>query len=117
MIHAVVDANGLPNKLALAPGHQHDSPSAADLLDDMPEGDMLLADKAYDSNAIRSLVFSRGGLANIPARRTRRDAICFSPYLYRDRNHVKRFFDRIKHCRRIATRYDELVANFSARWR
>ena len=52
-IHAVVDANGLPPELALAPGHQHDSLSAGDLLNDMPEGGMLLADKAYDSDAIQ----------------------------------------------------------------
>lgn len=110
----MVDANGLPIKLALAPGHQHDSLSAADLLDDVREGGMLLADKAYDPDAIRSLVASRGGWANIPPRRNRRDPICFSPYLYRDRNLVERFFNRIKHCRRIATRYEKRAANFLA---
>ena len=52
----MVDANGLPIRLALAPGHQHDSLSAATLLDGVQEGGMLLADKAYDSDAItRSL--------------------------------------------------------------
>lgn len=75
---------------------------------------MLLADKAYDSDAIRSLVFSRGGWANIPPRRNRRGPICFSPYLYRNRNLVERFFNRIKHCRRIATRYENRTANFPA---
>ena len=73
---------------------------------------MLLADKAYDSKAIRSLVTSHGGWANIPLRRNRRDPICFSPNLYRDRNLVERFFDRIEHCRRIATRYEKRAANF-----
>ncbi len=72
---------------------------------------MLLADKAYDSEAIRSPVTSHGGWANIPPRRNRRDPICFSPYLYRDRNLVERFFNRIKHCRRIATRYEKRAAN------
>ena len=113
-IHAVVDANGLPIKLALAPGHQHDSLSAADLLDDVREGGMLLADKAYDADAIRSLVASRGGWANIPPRRNRRDPICFSPYLYRDRNLVERFFNRIKQFRGIATRYDKRPENYLA---
>ncbi|MCL5776448.1 IS5 family transposase [Limibaculum sp. FT325] len=113
-IHAVVDGNGLPLRLALAPGHQHDSLSATALIEGLPEGGMLLADKAYDANAIRSLVASRGGWANIPPRRNRRDPICFSPYLYRDRNLVERFFNRIKHCRRIATRYEKRAANFLA---
>ena len=113
-IHAVVDTNGLPIKLALAPGHQHDSLNASDLLSDIPEGGMLLADKAYDSDAIRSLVAANGGWANIPPRRNRRDPICFSPVLYRDRNLVERFFNRIKHCRRIATRYEKRAVNFLA---
>jgi transposase len=75
---------------------------------------MLLANKAYDSVAIRSLVAASGGWANIPPRRNRRDPICFSPFLYQDRNLVERFFNRIKHCRRIATRYEKRAANFLA---
>lgn len=75
---------------------------------------MLLADKAYDADAIRKLVSSQGGWANIQPRRNRRNPICFSSYLYRDRNLVERFFNRIKHCRRIATRYDKRPANFLA---
>ncbi|MEM7236468.1 MAG: IS5 family transposase [Pseudomonadota bacterium] len=113
-IHAVVDANGLPLKLALAPGHEHDSLCAIGLLSGLSESRMLLADKAYDGDAIRKLVSSQGGWANIPPRRNRRDPICFSPYLYRDRNLVERFFNRIKHCRRIATRYEKRAANFLA---
>ena len=40
-----------------------------------------------------------------------KDPICFSPYLYRDRNLIERFFNKIKQCRRVATRYDKLAAN------
>lgn len=75
---------------------------------------MLLADKAYDADAIRAFARSDGGWANIPPRRTRRDPICFSPFRYRERNRVERFFNRIKHCRRIATRYEKLAENFLA---
>jgi transposase len=42
------------------------------------------------------------------------DPICFSPYLYRARNLVERFFNKIKQCRRVATRYDKLAANYLA---
>ena len=52
--------------------------------------------------------------ANIPPRRNRKDALCFSPYLYRARNLVERFFNKIKQCRRVATRYDKLAANYLA---
>jgi hypothetical protein len=48
------------------------------------------------------------------ARRNRTDALCFSPYLYQARNLVERFFNKIKHCRRVATRYDKLAANYLA---
>jgi transposase len=51
------------------------------------------------------------GWANIPPKSNRSDPICFSPYLYRARNQVERFFNRIKQCRRVATRYDRLAAN------
>ena len=47
-------------------------------------------------------------------RRNRRDPICFSPYLYRAHNQVERFFDSIKQCHRVATRYDRLAANYLA---
>jgi len=51
---------------------------------------------------------------NIPPKSNRRDSICYSPYLYRDRNRVERFFNRIKQCRRIATRCDRLAAKYLA---
>ena len=40
--------------------------------------------------------------------------MCFSPYLYGARNLVERFLNKIKQCRRIATRYDKLAANYLA---
>ena len=56
----------------------------------------------------------KGAWANIPPKRNRIEPICFSPYLYRARNLVERFFNKIKQCRRIATRYDKLAANYLA---
>src|SRR5437762_14003491 len=73
-----------------------------------------LADRGYDADWIRALAARKGALANIPPRCNRSEPICFSPYLYRARNLVERFFNKIKHCRRIATRYDKLAANYLA---
>ena len=56
----------------------------------------------------------KGAWANIPPKSNRNGPICFSPYLYRARNQVERFFNRIKQCRRVATRYDKLAANYLA---
>ena len=75
---------------------------------------MLLADRRYDADWIRALVKQQGAWANIPPKRNRKEPICFSPYLYRARNLVERFFNKIKQCRRIATRYDKLAANYLA---
>ena len=49
---------------------------------------------------------------NIPSKRNRTRPICFSPFLYQARNFVERFYNNIKQCRRIATRYDKLAANY-----
>ena len=73
---------------------------------------MLLADKGYDANALRALVGERGAWANIPPKSNRKDPICFSRHLYRDRNLIERFFNKIKQFRRIATRYDKLTTSF-----
>jgi transposase len=75
---------------------------------------MLLADRGYDADWIRELALRQGVWANIPPKRNRVDPICFSPFLYRARNLVERFFNKIKHCRRVATRYDKLAANYLA---
>lgn len=75
---------------------------------------MLIADKGYDANALREAVRERKAWANIPPKANRRDPICFSKHLYKARNLVERFFNRIKQFRRIATRYDKLAAVFTA---
>jgi transposase len=75
---------------------------------------MLLAHRGYDADWIRELAIKKGVWANIPPKSNRSDPICFSPYLCRARNQVERFFDRIKQCRRVATRYDRLAVNYLA---
>ena len=75
---------------------------------------MLLADRGHDADWIRELAMKKGAWANIPPKSNRNNPICFSPYLYRARNRVERFFNRIKQCRRVATRYDKLAANYLA---
>ena len=113
-IHAVVDRSGLPVRLALTTGEAHDNRLAAKLLSRLKSGSMLLADRGYDADWIRTLVREHGAWANIPPKSNRKEALSFSPYLYRARNLVERFFNKIKHCRRVATRYDKLAANYLA---
>ena len=64
-IHALVDACGLPILLKLTEGQAHDGPSAKDMLASIGRGDVLLADRAYDSNALRQDLAARGARANV----------------------------------------------------
>lgn len=70
------------------------------------------ADRAYDSNRIRDLIEAQGAVPNIPPKSNRRWKSCFSKTLYKGRNAIERMFCRLKDCRRLATRYDKLAANF-----
>jgi transposase len=87
---------------------------AEPMLVDLKPGAILLADKAYDTNALRALAESRKAWANIPAKRTRKETFAFSSWVYRQRNLVERFFNKLKQLRGIATRYDKDPLNFLA---
>ena len=113
-IHALVDACGLPIALKLTEGQAHDGRSAADLLDGISEGQILLADRAYDSDALRKTMNKRGAWACIKPMPRRINIPAFSPFLYRYRNLVERFFNKLKHFRAIATRYDKSPENYLA---
>ncbi|WP_409563982.1 IS5 family transposase [Rhizobium leguminosarum] len=113
-IHALVDAEGRPVNLRLTGGQIADCTQADALTDELGEGDILLADKGYDSNAIRAKAAERGAWANIPPKANRKETFSFSGWVYRQRNLVERFFNRIKHFRGIATRYDKHPENYLA---
>ena len=65
-IHAVVDACGLPIMLKLTEGQAHDGRSAQDMLGTVGRGDVLLADRAYNSNALRDNLAARGAQSQCP---------------------------------------------------
>jgi transposase len=113
-IHALVDANGLPIALKLTEGQAHDGKSAADMLNGLGDGQILLADRAYDSDALRANLAARGAWANIKPMPRRVNIPSFSPYLYRFRNLVERFFNKLKHFRAVATRFEKHDANYLA---
>jgi len=113
-IHAVVDAQGLPIRLGLTAGQTHDGQVADELLNHLGPHMIVLADKAYDADRIRTLIEEQGATPNIPAKSNRKWKPCFSMRLYRERNLIERFFSKLKHFRRVATRYDKLADNFLA---
>ena len=113
-IHALVDANGNPIALKLSEGQAHDRRNALSLLSHIGQGEILLADRAYDNDLIRQTVAEQGGWANIKLLSYRRRAPAFSPFLYRYRNLVERFFSKLKHFRAVATRFEKHDANYLA---
>ena len=113
-IHALTDARGLPLELVLTPGQAGDCPVAEQLLGWLHPDTVVLADKAYDADWLGRRIEAAGAAPNIPAMVHRRWKPCFSPVLYRARNRIERFCNKIKHFRRLATRYEKHAANFLA---
>jgi len=113
-IHALVDANGLPISLKLTEGQAHDGKSVADMLEGLGEGQILLADRGYDSDALRAALNERGAWGNIKPMPGRVNIPPFSGFLYRYRNLVERFFNKLKHFRAVATRFEKHDANYLA---
>jgi transposase len=113
-IHALVDAEGPPIRIVLTPGQAHDSPAAEELLANLKPGATLLGDKAFDSNALRNPAKRQDVWANIPPKSNLKGSFVFSAILYRNRDLVERFFNKLKQFRGISTRYDENPENFLA---
>ena len=113
-VHALVDASGQLVNLKITPGQAHDGRSADDMLDTVQHGCTLLADRAYDSDRLRAELVSRGAVANVRAMKGRLTELPFDRELYKQRNVVERFFNKLKHFRAVATRYDKRDDNYLA---
>jgi len=112
-IHVLVDALGNPFNLMLTPGQAHDLTAAEPLLE-TADPRALIGDKAYDSNLLIDMLGSRAITPVIPSRENRKERRDCDFALYRERNLAERFWNKIKHYRGIATRYDKLARNFLA---
>ncbi len=112
-IHTLVDTLGRPLRFILTGGQVHDSVTAPALLAGRVAAGVI-ADKAYDNNALRELIAAAGGEAVIPSLRSRKTLIPHDALAYKLRNRIERFFNKLKHFRRIATRYDRRAIYFLA---
>jgi transposase len=112
-VHLVVDALGLPGAFEITAGQQHDSVSALPLIAQVNPS-CLLGDKAYDSDAIRANLDSRGAKAVIPPKANRKAPAPFDKELYKARSAVECTFNLLKQARRFATRYEKTLRNYAA---
>ncbi len=111
-VHCLSDGRGRPIAFHLTPSEAANC-KAYDLID-LPEQKpkALLADGAYDSDAIRADLKRRGIKAVIPPKSNRIATIPYDKKLYRERNWIERVFGHLKINRAIATRYDQLAETF-----
>ena len=100
--------------ILLTAGNASDAATAPALLAALGPFRRLVADRGYDSNAIRQLIAERGAEAVIPPSSPRVRQIPYNHIAYRQRNLVERLWCRLKDWRRIATRYDKLARNYLA---
>ena len=110
----MVDARGLPLRFLVSPGQASDKAGVPALLNGLAPARHTVADRGYDAKAIVEMIAGHGSEAHIPTQRGRKIQRSVDPELYCQRNLVERFFNKIKHFRRIATRYDKLARNFLA---
>lgn len=109
----LADALGRPLRFILTGGQVHDIVTAPALLDGI-DGGAVIADKAYDSNGLRQLLADAGMTAVIPSTRSRKVPIPHDTELYKARNRIERCFNKLKHFRRFATRFDRRAVHFLA---
>lgn len=107
------DALGRPLKIKLTGGNVNDCTQAEAMLEGQ-EAKGVIADKGYDSDAIRALINMANMIAVIPTRRNRKVQIPHDRKLYKERNRIERLFGKLKQYRRIATRFERNDSNYMA---
>jgi transposase len=100
-------------RFVLLPGQRHDSVGVEPLITGV-DFEALIADKAFDNNALRAILNDRGATAVIPSKADRISPIPHDAEMYKWRHLIENFFQRLKEFRRIATRYDKTDTSFAA---
>ncbi|MCI8629362.1 MAG: IS5 family transposase [Firmicutes bacterium] len=112
-IHAATDENGKVIDIFITVGNIHDSTQAEKLLHDtIHEGVYVIGDKTFDSERIVKYIEKNKGICVIPSRKNQKEQREYNKNIYKNRNQIERFFNRLKQFRRIATRYDKLLFSF-----
>jgi transposase len=93
-------------------GQVSDYRGAAAMLTALPDANMLIADKGYDSDWFREALESLGIEPCIPGRSGRKEPVKYDEVAYKQRNRIERMFGKLKDWRRIATRYDRCAHAF-----
>ena len=110
-IHALCDALGMPIKSMLTGGQEAGCRQAIPLLGNV-KALAVLAGKGYDTNELRGWLKEQGITAVIPPKSNRKEAVGCDFWHYKERHAVECLFGKLKHYRRIATRYEKKAINY-----
>ncbi|CAE6911036.1 IS5 family transposase ISNeu3 [Paraburkholderia domus] len=110
-LHLGVDSRGRPLRLIVIEGQVADISHAAQLVEHLRTG-AVIADKGYESDAFVQKIRATRAKVVIPPRPNRKRKRRYDRELYRTRNLVEGFFNRIKHFRRVSTAYDKLADSY-----
>jgi transposase len=110
-IHIIVDGLGYPLRFILTGGQRHDSTQAKNLIDGY-DFERLIADKAYDSDEILQLIADKEAEAVIPPTANRQEQRAYDAHWYKERHLVECFINKIKHYRRLFSRFEKLAGRY-----
>ncbi|GIW97147.1 MAG: hypothetical protein KatS3mg111_0480 [Pirellulaceae bacterium] len=110
-----MDAEGRLGEMVVSPGQDGDGPHGRELLEKFERGEIehVLGDAAYDGDETRDVIKKLNAKACIKPSTNRKKRKRYDKQRYKNRNQVERFFNRIKQCRRVATRYEKTIENFA----
>ena len=104
---------GCPVRFILTAGQKGDAPQAVALIDELP-ADIVMADTAYDSDALRQAIADKGATAVIPNNPSRTSKHDLDKHLYAQRQLIECCFSKLKQFRRVATRFEKTARNYRA---
>ena len=112
-IHALVDALGNPLKFIITGGNRNEIIKAEELVENI-ENTTVIADKAYDSKKFRDHLEEKNCKHVIPPRRNRKIQYDYDEHVYVERHLIECFFGKLKHFRRVFSRFDKAKSTFQA---
>jgi transposase len=104
---------GCPVRFVLTAGQMGDAPQAQALIDGLP-ADIVMADTAYDTDALRQAIVDKGALAVIPNNPSRARKHPLDKHLYAQRHLIECCFSKLKQFPRVATRFEKTAQNYRA---
>ena len=110
-IHALTDALGNPLHFILTPGQRNDITQAEKLVDSIQNG-TCLADKGYDSKNLITALTRKNCTPVIPSRSNAKEPRTYDKWLYKERSKIECFFGKIKHFRRIFSRFEKSAKSY-----